>query len=192
MSFLNWFDAHNWVVTALGAIASAFFAWSIFRVERNRDLAANQVHSWVTGHLNPLIVIDEVGWDNEFGLQINLMNRSKLPIYGVRMKVKTTSKFVDSGFALPSRQDIYIQDENMVLGDLEKEISFLIRPEKILDSKLNEYLLATHVRIDSEEFNLEKLASHFAVEITFRDSSGKYWRRKTNGKLRRILGRFAK
>jgi len=185
MDLIGWVQAHSEVFTVPIALASGYFAWSRFRVERKKDLPANHVHAWVTGHTSPLMITDEAGRVNDFRLQINIKNGSMLPIYKVQMKVKTTSRFIDSGFQLNSRKKIYIHEENVIVGNLNKVTAFLIRVEDIAISNLREYLLATHIKIDAEDLILEQLASHLAVEISFRDSSGKYWKRKSNGKLRR-------
>lgn len=186
MNPIVWLEAHSGAVTAISALASAVFAWSIFRVERGRDLPANQVHGWITGLGSPIYVAEEEPSREAYRLQINLMNNSILPIYGVRVKLRTSSKFVDNIFSLPANKVIYQLQENIVLGELQKVVLFPVRPKEILSSKLQEYLLNSHPSQEIKYSKIEKLASSISVEISFRDSSGNNWKRKSNGSLKKI------
>lgn len=185
MNPIDWFEAHSGAFTALSALASAIFAWSIFRVERGRDLPANQVHGWVTGHGSSIYVLEEKPRREAFRLQINLMNDSKLPIHSVKIQLRTTSKFMDNNFSLPAKKVVYKFEENIVLGELEKVVSFPVRPEEIFNLELKKYLLNSHPKLEIKYSKIEELASDLSVEISFRDSSGNHWKRKNNGKLKR-------
>lgn len=185
MNPIDWFESHSGAFTALSALASAIFAWSIYRVERGRDLPANQVHSWITGHGSPIHFSTDKPSRDAFSLQINLLNDSTLPIYGVKMKLRTTSKFTDNEFLLPARRVIYQLEENIVLGELKKVVLFPVKPNEILIDELQKYLLNSHPKLNVQFSKIEELASELSVEISFRDSSGNHWKRKHNGKLKR-------
>lgn len=185
MNPIDWLESHSGAFTALSALASAIFAWSIFRVERGRDLPANQVHAWVTGHGSSIHVHTEKPSRDAFRLQINLLNDSNLPIYSVKLKLRTSSKFIDNDFLLPARRVIYNLEENIFLGEPKKVVPLPVRPNEILIVKLQEYLLNSHPKQDIQFSKIEELASDLSVEISFRDSSGNHWKRKNNGKLKR-------
>lgn len=182
---INWFEAHSGAFSALSALASAVFAWSIFRIERGRDLPANQVHGWVTGHGSPIYVLEEQPSRDAFSLQIKLINDSKLPIHGVKIQLRTNSKFLDNEFSLPTKRVIYKLEENIIQGEREKVDSFPVRPNEIFNLDLKRYLLNTHPKLETEFSKIEELASRLSVEISFRDASGKFWKKKFNGKLKR-------
>lgn len=185
MNPFDWLETHSGAFTALSALASAMFAWSIFKVERARDLPANKVHGWITGHGSPIHILEEKPSREAFRLQINLMNDSTLPIYSVKIRLRTTSKFMDEDFSLPARKVIYQLEENIVLGELKKVVSFPVRPNEILIDELQEYLLNSHPKKEINFSKIEEFASDLCVEISFRDSSGHNWKRKSNGKLKR-------
>lgn len=182
---IDWLEAHSGAFTALSALASAAVAWSIFKVERGRDLPANQVHGWVTGHGSSIYLLEEKPHREAFRLQINLINDSKLPIYSVKIQIRTSSKFVDNDLSLSAKKVVYKLEENIILGELEKVVAFPVRPQEILNTALQKYLLNSHPKLETEFSKIEELASILSVEISFRDSSGNYWRRKNNGKLKR-------
>jgi hypothetical protein len=186
MSLFNWIQTHNGVFAALSALASAFFAWSIFRVERGRDLAANQVHAWVTGIASPQYIPEDKSNKYAFRLNLNFSNDSKLPIYRVVARVRTNSKFSDENFNISSKTEIYRLEEDIILGNFDGENVFPISPSEILDFDLRNYLLSNHPYIEGESPILDKFTASLETEITFRDSGGKYWKRKRNGKLRRL------
>lgn len=182
---INWFEAHSGAFSALSALASAVFAWSIFRIERGRDLPANQVHGWITGQGSPIYVPEEQPSRDAFSLQIKLINDSKLPIHGVKIQLRTNSKFLDNEFSLPAKKFIYKLEENIIQGEREKVNSFPVRPNEIFNLDLKKYLLNTHPKLETEFSKIEELASRLSVEISFRDASGKFWKKKFNGKLKR-------
>lgn len=185
MKPFSWFEAHSGAFTALSALASAMFAWSIFKIERARDLPANQVHGWITGHGSPIHILEENLSREAFRLQINLLNDSILPIYSVKIKLRTTSKFMDNDFSLSARKVIYQLEENIVLGEMKKVVPFPVRPNEIIIDELQGYLLNSHPKKEINFSKIEELASGLCVEISFRDSSGNHWKRKSNGKLKR-------
>jgi hypothetical protein len=185
MNPIDWFESHSGAFTALSAIASAFFAWSIFRVERGRDLPANQVHGWVSGHGSSIYVDLNMPRREAFRLQINLINDSKLPIHDVKIQIRSISKFADSEFSLQTKKVIYKLQENIVLGELDKAVEFPVKPNEILNPELKNYLLNSHPKLEVQYSKIEELASNLSIEISFRDSSGNYWKRQSNGKLKR-------
>jgi hypothetical protein len=185
MEMLNWLEDHSGAFTALSALASAIFAWAILKVERGRDLPANQIHGWVTGHGSPIRTLEDEKSRDAYILQINLKNNSKLPIYTVKMKIRTSSNFLDNDFSLGAREVIYKYDENIVQGDLQKSLPIPVRPKEILIPKLKTYLSNSHPKIEVEHSKIEELASILSIEISFRDSNGNHWKRKFNGKLKR-------
>lgn len=186
MNLFNWIQTHNGAFTALSALASAVFAWSIFRVERGRDLAANQVHAWVTGIASPEYTPEDKSNKYAFRLNLNFSNDSKLPIYRVVVGVRTNSKFSDEGFNISSKTEIYRLEEEIILGNFDGENIFPIRPSEILHLDLREYLRSKHPYTEGESPILNKFTASLETEITFRDSGGRYWKRKRNGKLRRL------
>ncbi len=186
MNLFNWLQTHNGAFSALSALASAVFAWSIFRVERGRDLAANQVHAWVTGIASPQYIPADKSNKYAFRLNLNFSNDSKLPIYRVAVRVRTNSNFSDQGFNISSKTDIYKLEEEIILGNFDGEHVFPISPSEILDSDLRDYLLSKHPYIESESPVLDKFTASIDTEITFRDSGGRNWKRKRNGKLKRL------
>jgi len=185
MELLDWIYDHRGAFTALSALASALFAWAIVKVERGRDLPANQIHGWITGHGSPIRTLEDGNSRDAYSLQINLKNNSKLPIYSVKMKIRTESNFFDSDFSLGAREVMYKHDENIVQGDLQKSIPIPIRPKEILIAELKNYLSNSHPKMEVEHSKIEELASLLSIEITFRDSYGNHWKRKYNGKLKR-------
>lgn len=185
MNPIEWFEAHSGAFTALSALASAIFAWSIFRIEKGRDLPANQVHGWVTGHGSPIRTLEDEKSRDAYSLQINLKNNSKLPIYAVKLKIRSSSNFLDGDFSLCAREVIYKYDENIVQGDLQKSLTIPVRPKEILIPKLKTYLSNSHPKVEVEHSKIEELASILSIEISFRDSNGNHWKRKFNGKLKR-------
>ena len=92
---------------------------------------------------------------------------------------------MDNEFSLPTKRVIYKLEENIIQGEREKVDSFPVRPNEIFNLDLKRYLLNTHPKLETEFSKIEELASRLSVEISFRDASGKFWKKKFNGKLKR-------
>lgn len=185
MNPLDWIEAHSGAFTALSTVASAAFAWSIFRVERGRDLAANQVHGWVTGLASPMYVPEDQSNKYAFRLMMNLSNESKFPIYSVEIVIRTNSKFTDEDLTIFPNEIVYKSREEMILGNYIDENVFPIRSDQIQIPELKDYLKKNHSYTEGVTPIVEKLASSLVAEISFRDAGGKNWKRKRNGKLKR-------
>ncbi len=106
-------NSFSTTVVAISAIASAFIALRMYKLENSRDLPASNFHCWISRDSFSFGTIGD--WSTFANLKIAISNRSELPIYSLRIAVVSKSRIaIDDVLIVPKGEIIYFKDMDFV------------------------------------------------------------------------------
>lgn len=179
---MNQLNAFSTAVIALATLVATWSTWKLAGIERNREQASNGLYVWVTP--DHFFYSDGEQSAGHRWLQLNARSTSSMPAFDVNVQVILDA--TSEEFPKIQRGEVVYSKKFPVLFEHGNQMSPInLEADGILNSDLRKFLSTPGDNYAFRE-KYEFLATHMRTEITFRDSHGINWKRKMNGKLKRV------
>ena len=175
-------NAFSTAVIALATIVATWSTWRLLGIERNKEQASNGVYVWVTpDHF--FMTHGELSAGHRW-LQLNGRSTSSMPAFDVNVQVILDA--TSENFPKIEKGEVVYSKNFPVLFEHGNQMTPInLETDGVMNSDLRNFLSTPGGNYQFKE-TYEFLATHMRTEITFRDTHGINWKRKMNGKLKRV------